>query len=306
MSLLTSDCSLELNRFLYLALAQHDQIREELIKQQGQTLFLRCALEGHFDPIKAKLPALEILLALAFNENFAATLRDNTKLMEHIRTLTSSSSHQDLQRVATALIWKLEKESETTRKKAQENESSPPSLPKTTKKQYDIMISYSHSDKELSHRLLDALEKEQLQVWIDSRLMHGATFDAMAKAIENAEFVLLCMSDAYKQSPFCEMEASYAVKRRCRIIPLVMTPNYKADGWLGVLTSALIYIDFPKLGFERAYPELKKQMELYRMNDSNSTTGKLDQVQHGSSLVGDTLSKPPPAIIKIKEPRPVV
>jgi hypothetical protein len=88
--------------------------------------------------------------------------------------------------------------------------------------------------------------------------MYGATFDGMAKAIENAEFVLLCMSDAYKQSPFCEMEVSYAVKRRCHIIPLVMTPNYKADGWLGVLTSALIYVDFPKLGFDEAYIELKK------------------------------------------------
>ena len=100
--------------------------------------------------------------------------------------------------------------------------------------------------------------------------MHGATFDAMAKAIENAEFVFVCMSDGYKQSPFCEMEARYAVKRGCRIIPLVMTPNYKADGWLGVLTSALIYVDFPKLGFEGGYQELRKQLELYRSDDLNS------------------------------------
>jgi hypothetical protein len=285
-------------------LTQHDEIREELIKQGGDSLFLRCALEDQFNPIKAKLPALEILLALAFNKDFATTLTTNVNFINHIRTLTSSPQ-QDLQRVATALIWKLEKEPETTANKV-ENQSSPPSAPKIAKKQYDIMISYSHNDTELCHRIFNNLEKDQLHVWIDSRLMHGATFDAMAKAIENAEFVLLCMSDAYKQSPFCEMEASYAVKRRCHIIPLVMTPNYKADGWLGVLTSALIYVDFPKLGFDKAYIELKKQMELFRMNASDSTVVTQDQLHHNPSSLDDAIPKPLPRVVKKKEPRPVV
>jgi hypothetical protein len=50
-----------------------------------------------------------------------------------------------------------------------------------------------------------------------------------------------------------------------------MTPNYKADGWLGVLTSTLTSIDFPKLGFDEACQELKKQIELFRINDHSST-----------------------------------
>jgi len=285
-------------------LAQHDEIREELIKQGGDSLFLHCALQDQFNPLKAKLPALEILLAMAFNKDFATTLKNNETFMNHVRTLTSSPQ-EDLQRVATALIWKLEKESETTVKKI-EDQPSPTSAPKLAKKQYDIMISYSHNDKELCHRILNVLEKDQLRVWIDSQLMHGATFDAMAKAIENAEFVLLCMSDAYKQSPFCEMEASYAVKRRCHIIPLVMTPNYKADGWLGVLTSALIYVDFPKLGFNKACVELKKQMELFRMNNPNSTVVKPDQIHHNPGSLVNEISKPLPSVVNNKEPRPIV
>ena len=265
-----------------------------MIKQQGYSLFLRCVLEERFNPLKAKLPALEILLALAFNEHFATTLRDNTEFMDHIRTLTSSL-HEELQRVATALIWKLDK--------TQEYRFFATSLLRAGKKQYDIMISYSHSDKELSHRLLDVLEQDQFHVWIDSRLMHGATFDAMAKAIENAEFVFVCMSDAYKQSPFCEMEASYAVKRRCRIIPLVMTPSYKPDGWLGVLTSALIYIDFPKLGFERGYEELRRQIELYRMDDSDSVAIEQDQIYNDPSAIVDLATKPLLCTIKQCEMR---
>jgi hypothetical protein len=273
----------ELDLPFYLALTQHDEIREELIKQGGHSLFLRCVLEEHFNPIKAKLPTLEILLALAFNKDFATTLKDNTTFMDHLQTLTSSP-HEDLQRVATAMIWQLEK--------TQDHESHPTSLLEVTKKQYDIMISYSHSDKELCDRILNVLENDQLHVWIDSRLMHGATFDVMAEAIENSEFVFVCMSDAYKQSPFCEMEASYAVKRRCRIIPLIMTPNYRADGWLGVLTSALTSIDFPKLGFDEACQELKKQIELFRINDLSSTA--------------NIAPEPEPSMVNNEEPHPAL
>ena len=285
-------------------MTQHDQIREELIKQEGYSLFLRCALEDKFDLLKAKLPALEVLLALAFNKDFASMLKNNDTFMNQIRTL-ASSTHHELQLVATGLLWKLEKEPEGNDKIVQEQLGSASSS-KTTKKQYDIMISYSHSDKILSHRILDVLEKDQLRVWIDSRLMHGSTFDAMAKAIENSEFVLVCMSDAYKQSPFCEMEANYAVKRRCRIIPLVMTINYKADGWLGVLTSASVYIDFPKLGFDKAYQELKKQIELSRISNSSSSINASDQLHHNPISSADSISITIPNVEDSKEQRPVV
>ena len=135
--------------------------------------------------------------------------------------------------------------------------------------------------------------------------MRGTTFDVMAKTIKNIEFVLVCMSDAYKQSTFCEMEASYAVKCRCHIIPLVMTTNYKADGWLGVLTSARVYIDFPKLGFDKTYQELKKQRKVFRMNDSSSMVVKHRQVHHNPCLFVNNIAKTIPSIEKITEPRPV-
>jgi hypothetical protein len=203
------------------------------------------------------------------------------------------------------LIWKLEQESETTTKKV-EDQSSPASVPTVTKKKYDIMISYSHNDKELCHQIQTVLKKDNLSVWIDSVGNHGAIFQIIAEVIENAEFVLVCMSDAYKQSSFCELEANYAIKRRCHIIPLIMTPNYKADGWLGLLTATYMYIDFPKLGFDKAYEELKKQIGLFRMRDQHSTSGKQDPIHHNSSSIVDEVPKPLPIMVKNKEPRPVV
>ncbi len=283
-------------------LAQHDQIRDELIKQKGDLLFIRCALEGR-DPLKAKLPALQILLALAFNKDFANTLKNNVIFMDHVRELTSSPQ-QDLQRVAIALIWKLEKEPETLAETIEDQPSSSSAL-MVTKKKFDIMISYSHTAKELCHRILNGLEKDKLNVWIDSRLMHSEISEAIAGAIENTEFVLVCMSDAYKQSIYCKLEASYAHKRRCRIIPLVMTPNYKADGWLGVLTSDLMHMDFRKPDFNKAYEELKKQIQLSRMKDSHSTVVKQDQLHHDHHSMADSTPRTFPSVVKNKEPRPV-
>ena len=43
------------------------------------------------------------------------------------------------------------------------------------------------------------------------------------------------MSDAYKQSVYCQSEAHYAFERGRRLIPLIMKPNYKPDGWLGII-----------------------------------------------------------------------
>jgi hypothetical protein len=224
--------------------------------------------------------------------------------MTHVRTLTSSPQ-KDLQLVATALIWKLEKESEISVKKV-EDQSSLTSAPTVPKKQYDIMISYSHNDKELCDQILNSLKNDQFNVWYDSQLMHGSVFDAMAEAIENAEFVLVCMSDTYKQSPCCKAEATYAMTRRCQIIPLVMTDNYKADGWLGVLTSQFIRIDFPKLHFNKACEELKKQIQLYRTKNPNSTTMKLDPVHHDHSSLVNRVSEAIPSTVHTKEPRPIV
>jgi TIR domain len=260
-------------------LTQHDEIREELIKQDAIPLLLRCALEPQFKPMKAKLPSLEILLALAFNKDISLSLKSNSSFMNEITTLVSSSE-SSLRRAATGLIWMFEKEEQTTKTVDQDTT-------RQEENKYDIMISYSHRDKDLCFRIRDLLINNQFQVWIDVQSMHGSTFDAMSEAIENSEIVLICMSDAYKQSVFCQMEAGYAVTRRRHLIPLMMTQNYKADGWLGLLTSRLIYIDFPKLGFNRAFQELKKQIDLYRRTNSN--TKKPDSIIHQSPMTNSVV-----------------
>ena len=42
-----------------------------------------------------------------------------------------------------------------------------------------------------------------MQVWMDIDNMHGSTLTAMAKAVEDADIVMVCCSKGYKDSDNC-------------------------------------------------------------------------------------------------------
>jgi hypothetical protein len=87
---------------------------------------------------------------------------------------------------------------------------------------------------------------------------------AMADAVENSEFVIMCMSDSYKQSTYCQAEAEYAFKCKRRLLPLVMRPGYKPNGWLGFMIGTRLYVDFGRFEFETACEKLMTEISLQR------------------------------------------
>ncbi|CAF4070923.1 unnamed protein product, partial [Rotaria sp. Silwood1] len=85
-------------------------------------------------------------------------------------------------------------------------------------------------------------------------------------------FVLICMSSNYKKSTNCKAEAEYAFNRKSKIIPLIVEPQYKADGWLGFLAGSKIYVDFAdKEGEEldKAFVSLIEELKRNGLNDTN-------------------------------------
>jgi len=233
-------------------------------------------METKFDSIKVQKPALEILLALCFNTEAALYLKENQNFMNHIRSLSSNtiSNNSNLSRAAEGLLWKLDKETQAVAK---------PSI--LNSYQYDIMMSYSHSDKQLCHLIHEKLSKDGFRVWIDRDHMHGATMVAMADAIENSNILLICMSDAYKQSVYCQSEAHYAFEKRRRLIPLIMKSHYKPDGWLGFIVSGKLYIDFVKSEFSLAYDKLKIEIQQHcHQNTNQAATNAKEKDHHNSSV----------------------
>ena len=98
--------------------------------------------------------------------------------------------------------------------------------------------------------------------------------NAMAEAVENSEFVLLCMSDSYKQSTYCQAEAEYAFGCKRRLVPLIVRPGYRADGWLGFMIGARIYVDFGTFDFETACGKLTVEIERQRQRPLPSKAGQ--------------------------------
>ena len=54
----------------------------------------------------------------------------------------------------------------------------------------------------------------------------------MSDAVDNAEVMLYAVSEKYKESGNCRLEASYAHQQQVEMIPLLLQEGYKPTGWL--------------------------------------------------------------------------
>jgi hypothetical protein len=90
--------------------------------------------------------------------------------------------------------------------------------------------------------------------------MQGSSLEAMADAIENSHCVLMCMTEAYKQSTNCRAEAEYAFQLKKPIVPLIMQKSYKPTGWLGIILGVRIFVDFTKYDHAECVKRLLKEL----------------------------------------------
>ena len=66
----------------------------------------------------------------------------------------------------------------------------------------------------------------------------------MSDAIDNAEVMLYAVSEAYKESGNCRLEANYAHQQDVDMIPLMVQEGYKAKGWLGLILGTRMWYPF--------------------------------------------------------------
>ena len=52
------------------------------------------------------------------------------------------------------------------------------------------------------------------------------------------------ISQAYKESPNCRLEAQYAYQQQLDMVPLMLEEEYRANGWLGMLLGVRLYYKF--------------------------------------------------------------
>ncbi len=84
-----------------------------------------------------------------------------------------------------------------------------------------LFVSYSHRDTDKVYPILDALYDCKYRIWYDESCETGNDFrDELRKRIERAEAILLFVSEASMNSPFCGMEVIVARENNKRLYPI--------------------------------------------------------------------------------------
>lgn len=178
-----------------------------------------------------------LLWQLCFDKQIAADVLNDGELYNFINSISQNTSlDKKLVENACGIIWVLNSSSS-------QDEIKPP-VPLDDKpaknladlnleeiNQKHIMISYNRESRDLCLKVKAELEKLGYKIWIDVESIHGSSLEAMANAIENSVCVLMCMTEKYKQSANCRLEAEYSFQQSKPIIPLIMQKDYKPDGW---------------------------------------------------------------------------
>eukprot|EP01052_Picozoa_sp_SAG31_P049085 SAG31_NODE_10586_length_1121_cov_1.096869_1_plen_132_part_10 len=74
-----------------------------------------------------------------------------------------------------------------------------------------VMISYCWEQQQVIKRVHTALVARGYRMWIDIEQMKGSTVDSMAAAVEDAEVMLMGVSQQYKESTNCEIPAATTI-----------------------------------------------------------------------------------------------
>ena len=95
--------------------------------------------------------------------------------------------------------------------------------------QSQIMISYSYRQRSIVQKLLKELRKNEFEnIWIDEEQMHNSEsiLDQMAKALDDADYVICCISQDYANSDSCMTEVRYAQTKKKTIIPILVEKDF--------------------------------------------------------------------------------
>jgi hypothetical protein len=91
-----------------------------------------------------------------------------------------------------------------------------------------IFISYYQESKESCLKIKTFLETLGYKCWIN---LNKESHEATVEAIELSWCFLICITQKYKESNECRIEAEYALKLKKPLVPILLQSFYNPDGW---------------------------------------------------------------------------
>jgi hypothetical protein len=105
-----------------------------------------------------------------------------------------------------------------------------------------IMFSYQWDCQEEVKAVHALMQKKKIPVWMDvSGGMAADIYDSMAEGVKHAAVIICFMSQQYEDSKNCALELKFAAQTGVPIVPAMMSPDFTASGWLGILTAGLLW-----------------------------------------------------------------
>jgi hypothetical protein len=106
-----------------------------------------------------------------------------------------------------------------------------------------VMLSYQWDSQKTVLSVRDALASRQVPTWMDvDGGMQSDVYDSMAEGVQNAAGVVAFMTQRYQDSNNCKLEAKFACEQQVQIIPVMMQADWRASGWLGILTAGALWV----------------------------------------------------------------
>ncbi|XP_072035236.1 uncharacterized protein [Amphiura filiformis] len=227
----------------------NDDNKLELQKHRGLSIISQMMEDDSFTEDEKRL-AVEAIGALVYVKSIRETneVKEAAPMLEKL----ASSSNAPLRQASKCALFEINEE---TIKPIKDDvttvvSESPPTYMQAVAEGAKgnmaghVMISYQWNSQERAIYIRDKLREHGYNVWLDLDEMKGNILDAMANAVEDSTVVLMCMSEAYKDSYNCRSEATYAYKLKRPIIPLLMEEGYAPDGWLGLILGTRLYYKF--------------------------------------------------------------
>lgn len=87
----------------------------------------------------------------------------------------------------------------------------------------DIFVSYSRRNQEICRKLVAALARTERDTWVDWEgiPLSADWWSEIERGIENAETILVLLSNDWLSSPICHLEMTYALSLNKRVVPVV-------------------------------------------------------------------------------------
>ena len=161
--------------------------------------------------------SLSLLYQLCFDKRIAHDVLDTKALFEYIVTLKPTKA--GLVKTRDGILWLV---------KSHMKETSDQTHAAGNK---HIMISYNSESRDYCLKIKAGLEEKNYKVWIDVHNISGSALESMARAVENSWCVLMFMTEKYKDSANCRLEAEYCVNLKKPIIPFIAQEKYRTTGW---------------------------------------------------------------------------